>query len=246
TGDPARGIAGEEDGGGGDVFRYAEALERDHGGNCLLPGLIHGAGEVRLHQPGGDAVDPDVGRQLGGQVLREVDHRRLGGVVDTDEAAVVHPADGGDVDDVAAVLLHVAAVGELGPHQQAAQVDLEGLVVAGQVDVDGLAEVRVGGGVVDEDVEGPEALERGVDRGLGLVGLAGVGGDHVDLAVDLGGRLLQLVLLARGQHHLGAGFGHRLGDGEADALGGTGDKGCLAVESQVHAAGLYALALNAT
>ena len=94
------------------------------------------------------------------------------------------------------MLLHPRSVCELGPDEGAPHVDLERLVVAGEVDVDGPPEVRVCRCVVDEDVEGAEALEGGVDAGLGLVGLAGVGGEHVDVAVDLGRRLLELLLLA--------------------------------------------------
>jgi len=138
------------------------------------------------------------------------------------------------------VLLHPPLVGELAPHEESPQVDLEGLVEARQVDVDGLAEVGIGGGVVHQDVETPEALEGGIDRGFRLLGLAGIGGDDVDIPVDLRRCLLQLLLLARGEHHVGTGLGHGLGDGQPDPLRGTGDECGLAVESQVHAAGLYA------
>jgi hypothetical protein len=45
---------------------------------------------------------------------------------------------------------------------------------------------------------------------------------------QLMGRLLHGVLLDVGHHHVGARFGQRRGDAEADTGGGTGDDGCLA------------------
>ena len=46
-----------------------------------------------------------------------------------------------------------------------------------------------------------------------------------ELVVDLLGDLIADVLLARGDHHLGAVLGHPLGDGAADAARGAGDDG---------------------
>ena len=69
------------------------------------------------------------------------------------------------------------------------------------------AVVRVRRGVVDEDVETAETLDRGGDAGVRRVDVAGVRGEHRGVAADLGGRSLELVDLARRQHHAGAGVG---------------------------------------
>lgn len=78
----------------------------------------------------------------------------------------------------------------------------------------------------------------GADRsgavGGGQVGLHGVHLGARMPARDGFGGLLELVGAAAVQHHLGAGFGQALGDGQADAAGRTGDQGLLAVEFDFH------------
>ena len=66
-----------------------------------------------------------------------------------------------------------------------ADVDLERLVEAGRVDAHRRAGVRVGGGVVDEDVEPSEALDAWRHAGVGRLDVAGVGGEHGGVATDL-------------------------------------------------------------
>ncbi len=125
----------------------------------------------------------------------------------------------------------------LDPHDRAAVVDLPGLVEAGQVDVDGPPHVRVGGGVVDEDVDATEPLDRGRDAGGDLVGLAGIGGEHRGLpagGADLVGRRLERVLLARREHHVGARPGEGGGDRLADPAAGAGDQGDLPLQADLH------------
>ena len=160
-------------------------------------------GEVGLHEPRGDADDP--GRaELAGQLAGHVDHRRLGDVVDAEPELRAQAADRGDVHDHARLVLERLVPRHLRPEQRPAQVDLERLVVAGLVDAEREAVVRVGAGVVDEDVEPAEALDRRVDARHRVLGLAGVGGEHLDVAADLGGGRLEPVDLAAAQHHLGA------------------------------------------
>ena len=118
--------------------------------------------------------------------------------------AIGQTADRRDVEDGAAPLLHRLAPCLLCPHERPADVHLERLVVPGEVDVDRRAHIGVGGGVVDEDVQPAEAFDGGSHAGLGLVGFAGVGGVDGDVAVDAGGRLLEGLLLAGREHHLGA------------------------------------------
>ncbi len=55
--------------------------------------------------------------------------------------------------------------------------------------------------------------------------MAGNGGGFVALLFQFVGDLLTGIGLAAGDHHFGAQAGHFLGDGTADAFGGTGDQG---------------------
>ena len=107
--------------------------------------------------------------------------------------------------------------------------------MTGQVDVDGGAHVRVGGGVVDQDVQRPERIEGGLDTRLGLVGLTGIGRERRRLTVDGGRRLVQRVLLAGGQHHPRPGVGQRRGRGPTDPLGCAGHECGPASEVDLHA-----------
>ena len=94
----------------------------------------------------------------------------------TDERLITHtPA-----------LSHGLPPGLLDPNKRTAQIDLHGLVEAGQIDVDRTSVVRIGGGVVDEDVEAPESLDGGGHAGVGLVGIADV--SRVDRSLPVNGR----------------------------------------------------------
>ena len=102
----------------------------------------------------------------------------------------------------------------------------------GQVDVDGAAEVGVGGGVVDEYVKSAEALDGGGHTGLGLLRIAPIGGEHGRVTFDGGGRFLEGVDLAGRQHHRRAVLGVDPGDGRADALGSPRHQGDLPFQVQ--------------
>jgi hypothetical protein len=91
--------------------------------------------------------------------------------------------------------------------------------------------VRVGGGVVDQDIDLAEASDGVGDQLFDLLGLAGVTGKGDGLAaacVDLFGDAGQAVDLARGEDDLGAMAGETLGDGLTDATAGAGDDGNFA------------------
>ena len=75
----------------------------------------------------------------------------------------------------AAVVADPGLPGELRPGQRPSQVDLVGLVPHGERHVDERPGVGVGGGVVDEDVAGPVALDAGVDDRLAVLGPARCG-----------------------------------------------------------------------
>jgi hypothetical protein len=61
-----------------------------------------------------------------------------------------------------------------------------------------------------------------------------VGGEHRRLTVDLGGRLFELVDLARAEHHGGARFGHPRRDRLPDPLRCARDERDLAGQRYLH------------
>ena len=148
-----------------------------------------------------------------------MDEGRFGDGVDAEDLTGVKAAHRRDVDDraTAAAVLHVFCPRQLRQEQRGGHVDLERLLPAGEIDIDGRPGVGVGPGVVDQDVEPAEGIERGVDAGLRLRRVADVGGEPPHAVADLLGRRLAGVPLARSDHHLGPGLGIGLGDGLADA-----------------------------
>ncbi len=87
------------------------------------------------------------------------------------------------------------------------------------------AEVGVDRGVADQRVDPAPVLESAVDQALQVALVGDVAGECDGFAagrVDGAGDVLASVALAARDHHLGAGGGHGLGDGAADALGGAG------------------------
>jgi len=156
-----------------------------------------------------------------------VDHRGLGDVVDAEPESGADAAHARHVDDRAAVLAHVPVDGELGQRENAADVDVEGLVPGAQVGVEAVPEVRVGGGVVDQDVDPAVPVERRADQPLELVRLSGVGserhrGVRTD-GVETFGLGVEVRLLAAREHDFGAPLDERVGDGAADAAACAGD-----------------------
>ena len=122
------------------------------------------AGEIGPDQPRRDAVDAHLVRpELGGEVARELEVRRLGDVVGADHGRAVEAADRGDDDDRALPALE---------HLRRDHLDQP--VVGDDIVVEDLAEllvadprhrpvIGVGGGVADEDVD-PAELPRGSRR----------------------------------------------------------------------------------
>ncbi len=127
----------------------------------------------------------------------------------------------------------------LRPEQRSAEVDLERLVELRRGDVERGAEVRVGGRVVDEDVEAAEAGDRRLDARPPGLEVAAVRRVHVDRSrparsADLVGGRVEHVPLARADHHRRAGRDERGGDRLTDATGAPGDERDLAVERDLH------------
>jgi hypothetical protein len=89
------------------------------------------------------------------------------------------------VDNGAAPTSHAALPHELGPQQGAELVDGHGLLSSDAVKAHERPEVRVGGRVVDQDVDRPEALDRSINAVTRLIGVTCVGdkcGDTVATA----------------------------------------------------------------
>ena len=115
----------------------------------------------------------------------------------------------------------------------AADVHVDGFLEGAEVGVQHVAELRVGGGVVDQDVQAPELL---ADTGEDLADLfhfanmAGDGGGLAAVGDDRIGHVLATFELAARDDHMGALLGQQLGNGLADTAAGAGNKGDLAVE----------------
>jgi hypothetical protein len=150
--------------------------------------------------------------------------RQVGGLVDRGHQAVHR----GNVDDAAPAALAHARQHRLHDVEGRGQVDGEDRVPALDREVLDRAGV-LDAGVVDHDVDRPERARGRVDQAGGLVG-AGQVGLHVGAARAAGlgqlrGNRLALRRRFDAVHDdMGAGLRHRLGDGQADALGGAGNQ----------------------
>ena len=223
AGDVGRGGRDQEEHGPGDLLAPPEAFEGDrleHG--PLRGGVAHQAADALrvVDGAGGDGVDPNVvGRPLHGQGARQVQNARLGrpgvGHVRRGEPGVVRP----DVDDAPAALRPHRREDCPAHEERPVEHDLDDRPPAVRGELLRRAQ-EVTGGVVDEDVDAPEALERPLRDPLGLLGVAHVGLEgegappqRLDLPDDLG-----VVLgVAAGDHDVGAVAGQLPRDDEADA-----------------------------
>ena len=200
---------------------------------------------LRLRQPGldeaeGDRVAVDLEpAPLLGERLGEADDAGLGGRV-VDLAGVAHrPRDRGDVDDLAEQLLALGLLGlrRLAPVRGDRADDAEG---DDRVDVEHRLELLVGhpvddpvpgvAGVVDDDVDLAEGLDRLRDQLVRHAGLGQVAGEDRGLAVDLARRLLGDVAVDVVDQDLGALVDEQLRRRPADAARRAGDDRRLAVK----------------
>ena len=187
-----------------------------------------------------DAVDADAVEAVGvGGVLRHVGERGLAGGVDREVGGAAVDVDRGDVDDRPAF-----AAGAHRPDRALHQEE-RGAGVDGEEPVPGVGgRVEEGGSVggaggVGEEVEPPEAVERGGDEATGGVGIGEVGRDEGGGDAgggEGGGGGLAGRGVAVGQKQAGgAGCGERVGDGAADALRRAGHERDLAVDADLQA-----------
>ena len=166
-----------------------------------------------LENPGHDAVDinvlPGVGHR---QRAGELEHGALGASIGEHAFAAAQAPTGGDIDNLAALLLD-----HLRQYRPAA------VELAGQVGIHAVVPIRIGqfvqrlahilgvaAGVVDQDIDPAQLPQRRLRHRIDLIGAGDVGlRDHALAAggADLGGGLLQLGKGARGHYDVGSGLG---------------------------------------
>jgi hypothetical protein len=200
----------------------------------------HGAGGEaadarRVDQVRGDGVDPDaVLGQLERHRAREVDDRGLARGVDGVVGGGPAGLDAGDVDDRPAVALpdhHRGGRGHAGEHADQVHLDVPAPAPLG------LGQERRPPhptGVVDQDVQASEAVDRRLDHGRHLGGVAHVRRRHGTAAPQVlhpAGRDLGPVGVDVGDDHVGPRTGEADGDALPDAGPTARDQGDPAVQA---------------
>ena len=121
---------------------------------------------------------------------------------------------------------------DLARHEEIAfEVHLEGLVPSSRRNLQKRAEVGVGGGVVDEDVDLTEFLDRLRNERFAVLLAACVRCDRERIRADGVGHRLHAFELARRHHDLRAVLRERVRDGFADTATATGDDRDLPLEA---------------
>jgi hypothetical protein len=150
--------------------------------------------------------------------------------------------DARDVDDRRAAAARPRVLDQRARAEEVAlHVHLERLVDRGLAGVDHRAEVRVGGGVVDEPVHATEPRDRLLEQRGHLRLLAGVAGerrDPIGVPEARGGRL-EVRLLAARDHDLRSGGERARGDRLADPAATSGDDDHLAFQIYAHGSRCY-------
>ncbi len=223
-------VRGQEDRRAGHVLGRADARQR-HVGAALAALFLRqalGVDRARHQRADAHAVGAEVERQRAGEGLDAA----LGRVVGRVAAVRLRGAAGREVDHHAGALRAHQLRGAHG-----------GVVRAGQVDADdrvppvvvGLQEVTLGGGqggVVDEDVELREPLDRGREQAVAVVARRDVAA-HGERGVERRGHRLGGVAVDVGDDDARALGGVALGDRAADPAGAAGDDRDLAAQTAI-------------
>ena len=234
-------VGGEEQGRAGDVIADPHLRPRLTGGEDVLELLGFAAmGERREDEAGQDGVDADpVLREFHRRALGEADHRGLGGGVDDRPRIPRQARDRRGVDDYTAVaLLLEYARAVLHAEKHALGQHVEGVVERLDRDLGDGADGTADAGIVEQDVEATEVVERAFQHRFDVSFLGDVGLDEA--------RALAMALGFSHLHGLGAGLRVVIGDHDIRAFGEetqhgrashatctTGDDGSLAFESHV-------------
>jgi hypothetical protein len=162
-------------------------------------------------------------------IARHQDHAGLGRAVGGEEGEPCFAGLRGDTDDASAAALgqHLAS-GGAHAEEDAAQVDGDRTVEPLVCHLHERHRRVADAGVVDCDVDSPEALHCGGEERLDVCRLADVAGVRVDVGAVLFGdlrRLGEAVGVQVQQRQLRAFKGEALGDAAADAASGAGDQG---------------------
>ena len=144
---------------GGDLLRFGEPLQRDQAHQLLANLRRNTRGHAGVGAAGCNTVDADfVATPLERQRPRQPDDARLGGGV-VGLANVAEHRDRGRIDDAAATLRAQVRLRRLGHQERALQVDVQYLIPLRFAEFDGQG-VAVDPGVVDDDVQSAERLDR--------------------------------------------------------------------------------------
>src|SRR5215207_6240158 len=238
-GDRSRGFAREEDRQRADLLDGGEALIRLLGEELVAdhlfardPMRLRLVFDLRLDEGRPDVARAD--RIAGDVLLGRLERRHLG---EADDAVLRRHVGGlegrgdepmrrGDVDDAPPPGLAHRRHGKAGGVEGGGQVDGDDLVPPLNRELIDWRDV-LDAGVVDEDVEPPEGLERQIDHALDRAGLRHVG-RRIDrlyavLRGDSRDDLADVVDIAEAvKHDGGAGLGERADDAEPDAAGRAG------------------------
>ncbi len=247
--DEAAFVAGQEDGGEGDVVRQAGAGQRRGFGEIGFElfhlalvffvaerlGALGAAPEDRRGDgAGGDGVDADVVlAQVGAGQAGHVGDGGLGAGIEVAALVEAVAGDAGVVDDAAAAAVLHDAGGVLdaerrGAHQQAH--DAREFVFVEAVHGGAVA----GAGVIEQAVQAAEFVHGEIHQGGDVVFAHDVGALEHGALAELLGQGFALLFGAARQHHGGALFDEAPGGGFADAAGGAGDDGDLVRQTITH------------
>src|ERR1035437_6327382 len=185
TGDVGGVGKSEESDGRGHLVGGADAAEGHGGGDRPEDGAAEGGGHVRVEEAGGRGGDGDAARpNLAAERLGEADQPRLGGRVVGLAGVAGHAGDARDVDDPAAPRAQHRPQRRPADVERGGEVDGDDVVPVGVADPHGQV-VPCDAGVVDDDVEASESLDRPCHqpgRG-GRVGEVGAEGDGLATAL---------------------------------------------------------------
>src|SRR5690554_2493731 len=227
----------------GHFVRVRYPLHRDVGHGLFLDGLIGGqrAGELGVGQARQQGIHPHILlAEFHGEGLGHGNHRRLGHRIDALEVAGIYAVYRRHIHNrTATVVLH--QLGTPGTHEEVTtDVHVHGFVESTQVGVFYRAEVWVGCGVVDQDIQLAVRVGNVLPHRFNLIHFADVAGEGLGTTAvftDAAGHGFTAVNLAAADNHVGTVMGQCAGDALADATAGTGDQGDFASQvEQVYVA----------
>ena len=232
----------EEQGGDGDFVRVAGASERDVIEQALdvvveeaVFGIEEPACAIGHNGAGGDGVDEDaVSAEFDGHGAREVVDACFGGGEGALQSERHDSGDGGDIDDASSALWAHDFRGGATDLIETGKVHCEDAIpflTRELVNGDAMRQ-GVDACVIDDDVEPLAAFDHGAHGGVDLVGLGDIKSESV--ASTLAGGLLGGGEMDVGVENGGSVCGETIGNGFADAVGGSGDEGDLVFEVGLH------------